>query len=255
MMKKFLVIIFIAALAVLVLLRQPESCNLNVKENSFNLFLRNNSLYYVNGMVIKKILDEKIIDFKVYDIDNDENDELLVLTKSHNSKAFGKDLIIFKTVAIKEKLDVLEIYREDFSKIKPWKVDACNLDNDGQAEIFIGVYKDTIFYKDYRKRPFFYSWDGENLNKKWLGSFFSQWELVDITFGDFFNLGYDVVAILEKNEIKQYRVAMYNFIGFGFECMKITGNYKNIKTIETVKQDNNEFIILNSKNRYKLNFY
>ncbi|MFA9423978.1 MAG: hypothetical protein ACERLG_10400, partial [Sedimentibacter sp.] len=206
---------------------------------------------------IKKITDEKIIDYKVYDLDGDENEELLVLTKSHNNQAFGKDLIIFKTNAIKEKLEVSEIYREDFSEIKPWKVDACNLDNDGQADIFIGVYKDTLFYKDYRKRPFFYSWDGENLNKKWLGSFFSQWDLVDITFGDFFNLGYDTVAILEKNEIKEYRVVIYNFIGFGFECMKSTGNYRNVKKIETEKENNKYFIVLklNSlKNRVELNF-
>jgi len=256
MMKKFLIIIFIAALAVCVLYRQPELCNLNVNDNIIKLFVINNSLYYVNGISIGKLLNEKIIDYKVYNIDNDENDELLVLTKSENNQVYGRNLIIYETAAVKNKLEVTEIYREDFSKMKPWKIDACNLDNDGHADVFIGVYKDTLFYKDYRKRPFFYSWDGENLNKKWLGSFFTSWDLIDITFGDYFNLGYDTAAVLEKNENNEYRVGIYNFAGFGFENMKTSNIYNNVKSIKSVKENINEYIVLNFfyfKNNIKLN--
>jgi hypothetical protein len=77
----------------------------------------------------------------------------------------------------------------------------------------------AVFYKDVRRRPFFYSWDGNRLHKKWLGSFFTEWDLVDITFGDYYNLGYDVAAVLEKNQ-DVYRIGIYQFIGFGFENMK-----------------------------------
>lgn len=243
MMKKFSVIIFVAALAVCILYRQPELCNINVNDNIFKLFIINNSLYNKKGIFIEKLSNEKIIDYKVYDLDNDENDELLVLTKFENNE-FGADLVIYKTKANNEMLEFSEIYREDLAKLKPWKVDTCNLDNDGNADVFIGVYKDTAFYNDYRKRPFFYSWDGERLNKKWLGSFFTSWDLIDITFGDYFNLGYDTVAVLEKNEDGEYRVGIYNFAGFGFENMKTSDIYNNVKSIKSFKENNNEYIVL-----------
>jgi len=255
MMKRLVVIIFIAILAVCILYRQPELCNMNVSNNIFKLFIKNNSLYYVNGISIKKLLNEKIIDYKVYDLDNDENDELLILTKLENNE-YGADLVIYETKVNKEMLEVSEIYREDFAKLKPWKVGACNLDSDGNADVFIGVYKDTTFYNDYRKRPFFFSWDGKMLYKKWLGSFFTSWDLVDITFGDYFNLGYDVAAVLEKNEKNEYRVGTYNFAGFGFENMKTSNIYNNVKSIKSVKENINDSIVLNFfyfKNKIKLN--
>lgn len=256
MMKKFLVIIFIAALAVCLLYRQPELCNMNVNDNTFNLFIKNNSLYYIKGISIEKFSNEKIIDYKVYDLDNDEDDELLVLTKLEDSE-FGADLVIYETKVNKEILEVKEVYREDFAKFKPWKVDACNLDNDGNADVFIGVYKDTTFYNDYRKRPFFYSWNGEILNKKWLGSFFTSWDLVDITFGDYFNLGYDTAAVLEKNESGECRVGIYNFVGFGFENMKTSKTFNNIESINTVNESNKNYIELNFfglKSNIRLNY-
>ncbi|MDD3751710.1 MAG: hypothetical protein PHU60_06645, partial [Tissierellia bacterium] len=156
----------------------------------------------------------------------------------------GSDFIIYDTEDDDGLINTKEIYRQDFSDIKPWKVDACNLDNDGETDIFIGVYKDTVFYKDIRNRPFFYSWNGEQLNKKWLGSFFTDWELIDIAFGDYYNLGYDIAAVLEKNN-DSYRVSYYKFIGFGFENMDTSEIYTNVRSIETVKEDGRDALTLN----------
>lgn len=217
-MKKLLMIIIAVILAVCLLNRQPDLYNLRVDEKNFEIYMKNNNLFYINSILPRKLLKENILDCKIYDIDFDNNDELLIITKSINND-YGKDVVIYDLI-VDNNLQLIEIFRHDFSDIKPWKLDACNLDNDGETDIFVGVYKDTLFYKEFIKRPFFYSWDGKNLNKKWLGSYFTDWELVDISFGDYFNLGYDVAAVLEKSVYNVYRIGIYNFIGFGFEHMK-----------------------------------
>lgn len=238
-MKKILTLIIIVALAVCFLNRQPELCIVEINNRNYEIFIKNNWLYK-NGIIPKKLSDEIILDYKIYDIDSDNNDELLMITKSSPMDEYGKNLVIYEFDEHENSLKLMELYRQDFSDVKPWKIDACNLDNDDETDIFIGVYKDTIFYKDFRKRPFFYSWDGKNLNKKWLGSFFTDWELVDLSFCDYYNTGYDVAIVLEKNKNDNYRIGIYNFIGFGFEHMKtinIDGDVKNI-SIEEILMKN-----------------
>jgi hypothetical protein len=198
-MKKLLIPVILIG-AVCLLFRQPEyygAGEISTEQNTYDLYEKDNYLYIKRDKKYGKIFGEEIIDYKIYNIDSDIDEEILVITK-HEAGEFGSDFIIYDTKEADGTLVAKEIYRHDFSDIKPWKVDACNLDNDGQADIFIGVYKDTVFYKDVRRRPFFYSWDGNRLHKKWLGSFFTEWDLVDITFGDYYNLGYDVAAVLEK---------------------------------------------------------
>lgn len=217
-MKKILVIIIAVFLTVCLFSGQPESCNIKIDDGDYDVYFKNNYLYYKKGIFYYKLFEEKILSYKIYDIDFDKNDELLVITKEQNNQ-YGNDLVIFDT-DFTDRLQIMEIFRQDFSEVRPWKIDACDLDNNGETDIYVGVYKDTTFYKDVRKRPFFYSWDGQRLNKKWLGSFFTDWELVDISFGDYFGTGYDLAAVLEKNETGEYRIGIYNFVGFGFEHMK-----------------------------------
>ena len=238
--------LFILIWAVCMLFRQPDYCvkgKLSIEQNVYKIYEKDNYLFLKTNKEYDKIINEKIIDFKIYDIDSDENDDILVLTKNETNK-YGSELVIYETEKVDEQIKTKEIFRWDFSEIKPWMIGACNLDNDGETDIFIGVHKDTVFYKDVRNRPFFYSWDGQRLNKKWLGSFFSDWELADITFGDYYNLGYDLAAVLEKNN-DSYRVGYYKFIGFGFENMDTSIIYTNVRSIETVKEDGRDALIIN----------
>ena len=71
-----------------------------------------------------------------------------------------------------------------------------------------------------------------------------DWDLVDIAFGDYYNLGYDVAAVLEKNN-DSYRVGIYKFIGFGFENMETTEIYTNVKSIETISEGGLDALTLN----------
>ena len=156
-MKKAIVIVIVVFLAVCLFNRQPELCSIKIGDEYYDIYFKNNYLYYKNGVFYYKLFEEKILSYKIYDIDFDKNDEFLVITKEQNNQ-YGKDLVIFDTYYT-DRLQITEIFRQDFSNVKPWKIDACNLDNDGKTDIFVGVYKDTAFYMDVRKRPFFYSWD------------------------------------------------------------------------------------------------
>ena len=244
-MKKLLIPVILIG-AVCIFYRQPEyygAGEIRVEQNTYELYEKDDFLYIKTGKKFNKLIDEEIIDYKIYNIDSDDNEEILVITK-HETEGYGSDFIIYDTeeagVSIKSK----EIYRQDFSEIRPWKVDACNLDNDGETDIFIGVYKDTVYYKDVRNRPFFYSWNGERLNKKWLGSFFTDWELIDIAFGDYYNQGYDVACVLEKNN-DSYRVGYYKFVGFGFINIDTSEIYTNVSSIETVREEDIDILVLN----------
>lgn len=244
-MKK---IIFLSALAacIVFLCAQPEAEQINIENNNYSIIKMHSSLYAVSGYNFTKLTAEKIIDYKLYDIDSDKNDEILVITEGTDNKIYGEHLVIYDAEIKNEKIVSTEIYRHDFSDIKPWKVDVCNLDNDGYTDIFIGVNKNTMFYKDVRNRPFFYSWDGKTLIKKWQGSYFSNWYLEDITFGDFFDSGHDYAAVMEKNSNNEYRVGIYSFTGFGFLNVSVYDvKCKNAKKIVTIKGSNRDAVCLN----------
>ena len=244
-MKKLLIIVILIG-AVGIFYRQPEyyqKGHITIEQNTYELYVKDNYLYIKTDKEFNKLIDEQLIDYKTYNIDSDDNEEILVIVK-HETEEYGSDFIIYGIEEAGVSIKTKEIYRQDFSEIKPWKVDACNLDNDGETDIFIGVYKDTVFYKDVRNRPFFYSWDGERLNKKWLGSFFTDWELIDIAFGDYYNLGYDAAAVLERNN-DSYRVGIYKFVGFSFLNMDTGEIFTNVKSIETIREGDIDILVLN----------
>lgn len=256
MTKKLMILILVIFPAVWFLTRQPKSC-IETEVLTYNLYEIGGYIYAVNNLHAEKLIDEKLLDYTFYDLDGDKEEEIIALTKSDVKYEYGSDAAFYDLKISSGKIIAEEIYREDFSRVLPWKIHACNLDNDGMTDIFIGVEKDTMFYSNVVRRPFFYSWDGEKLNKKWLGSFFSSWTLKDITFGDYFGLGFDAAAVLEENENKECRISFYNFVGFGFENMKTISKYKDIKAIITIKENNRDYLKVEFngiKSSMKLNY-
>ncbi|MEL7647462.1 MAG: hypothetical protein AAGU76_05185 [Sedimentibacter sp.] len=239
MKKCIAAILIIAAAAAWFLNRQPELC-INVDGKILKLHESGGFILTSGGFSQQKLMDERLLSFKTYDIDGDSSQEIIALT-SGNYEGYGKDVVFYDIYEESGNIIAEEMYREDFSGLKPWKIDVCRLESDSQADILIGVQKDTTFYSQVRRRPFFYSWDGEKLVKKWLGSYFSTWDLKDIAFGDFFGLGFDAAAVLEENENGQYRIGFYHFAGFGFENMNTSGIFNRVKSIKTVKQDGREY--------------
>ncbi len=219
---------------------------------SYNIILKDNEMFIDIDKNIYKLVEEKILDMKIYNIDNTQNDELLVIGLNENGvnideNKLGDDVIIYKLKVIEDKITATEIYRQDFSDIKPWMIDAANIDGDNHTEVFVGVNKRTIFYEKVRNRPFYYSWDGEKLYKKWTGSFFSDKELIDVTFIDLLDKNGYETAVLEKDEEGRYTVSLYSWLSFGFIKVIESDFYYDATSIDTVLVDDKYYIEIKYK--------
>lgn len=156
------------------------------------------------------ILGDRVLEYSLGDIDEDNEQELIVLTKNISSK-FGTDIVIYSS---KDELN--ELYRENFSELKPWKIITGDVDGDNIDEVSIGVYKETIFHKVMAKRPFIYSYIDNKLQPKWRGSRLSK-PIVDYTFYDIDEDTHDEIISIETLENEQMVLNSYKWRGFGFE--------------------------------------
>lgn len=167
------------------------------------------------------LLLSRTLDKATGDINGDGQEEYLLLTKSLLGK-YGKELIIYNGV-----YDLTEIYREDFSELKPWKIDTGDIDGDGIDEISIGVYKETIFHPVMAKRPFIYSFSDNTLLAKWRGSRLSR-PFTDYTFYDIDEDGVDEIISIEITENEKMLINSYKWIGFGIEGLMESSEFDNI---------------------------
>ena len=168
---------------------------------------------------------DRVLEYKTGDINGDNQDELIVLTKSIFGK-YGKDVVIYKDVN-----DLREIYRKDFSELKPWKVDTGDIDGDGISEVSLGVYKETVFHPVMTKRPFIYSFKDNTLLAKWRGSRLSR-PFTEYTFYDIDKDGIDEIISIEILENKRMLINSYKWIGFGIEGFMESKEYDNITELK-----------------------
>jgi hypothetical protein len=102
----------------------------------------------------------------------------------------------------------------------PWKIMFEDVDGDAQPDIIVGTWKKTRFHPVFDNRLFIYSWDGNEIFPKWLGSRLSS-PFDDFDFRDIDGDGViELIALeLQRNGLK--RVMSYKWTGFGFEGYKI----------------------------------
>ena len=169
------------------------------------------------------ILGDRVLEYALGDIDGDNKEELIVLTKNIFSK-FGRDIVIYSS-----KDELIELYREDFSELKPWKIVVGDIDGDNIDEISVGVYKETIFHKVMAKRPFIYSYLDKGLQPKWRGSRLSK-PFVDYTFFDIDGDNIEEIIAIEILKDGRKSLNSYKWRGFGFEgFLEGQNNYQNLE--------------------------
>lgn len=226
---KFLFIIML--IVVIAVVYNFISSQATVYDTNFkNLKIHKNkiTLYDERGEKIHTYtLKESIKAYSIGDIDGDDKDELVLLTGRRFSK-YGKNVVIF---SLKGK--IVEIYREDFSKLNPWKIVLGDIDGDGSCEISVGVYKKTPFHQVMAKRPFIYSYEDNVLRPKWRGSRLSK-PFTDYDFCDIDGDGVDEILAIEVLENKEKVINTYKWEGFGFQGFLQSQSFRDIRRLKTV---------------------
>ena len=174
--------------------------------------------------------DKQVIDFAIQDVDDDGNDEILTLIGKQNS-IYGDDLVIYSLGITTNGLLLEEIYRNTIEVIKPWKITTCEIDGDGQPDIFIGVRKSTEYYPEIANRPFFFTFEDGILVKKWTGSKVRH-PFTDVYFADLNQDGRDYMIVIEQRNQQEQVIALYHWFGFGFALLAESPSYTTINSIK-----------------------
>lgn len=124
------------------------------------------------------------------------------------------------------------LYENDFTVIKPWKLELADVDGDGEFELLMAVVKTTHFDAVERNRLFVFHYAGETLAKKWTGSQiggnwrdFRALDLVPAIAGD-------ELVFIEQVEGKGERLGIYYWLDFGFALLAESEFYPQINRLE-----------------------
>lgn len=183
-------------------------------------------------------LKDRIMDYGLGDLDGDNSDELVLISKKGIGN-FGDKVSIFKIQNEIEKL-----YEEDFSRLKPWKVALGDIDGNGKCEISIGVYKKTPFHQVMAKRPFIYYFEDNRLFPKWRGSRLSK-PFTDYNFCDIDGDNIDELMAIEILQDGKKVVNAYKWKGFGFEGFLQSKGFNDIKDLRI--EDGKAYVIIKDK--------
>lgn len=109
---------------------------------------------------------------------------------------------------------------------RPWRLDVAEVDGNGRAELAIGVEKPTRNLPFDHRTLFVYTFDGERIHKKWLGSSLGR-PLVDFAFGPAPAGEPQPLFTLETDPDRTVVLSRYAWSGFGFRKRSEHGRWPN----------------------------
>ena len=206
-----------------------ETHQLNYKPSGFYID------YYGDKYRIEASENAEFIDLSVADLDHDEIDEILALV-GEKGASYANELVIYNLMVDDNDLMIKESYHNNMKVLRPWMIETCEIDNDGDQEIFIGVNKATHYYPEVENRPFFFNFKENMLVKKWTGSKLRS-PFLDVCFSDINSNGSDEIIVIEEAEHGGFVIAVYYWFGFGFILQAESAVYDTITSVNIVKAD------------------
>ncbi len=252
----FLIITILGVLTLITPFKEQTDYNLSVlyfDGKKYDLYYSPTKLYVdYNGTTYNLLIDKKneLIDLTIGDINSDGNEEILILVGSKGS-LYGNEVIIYDFFIDSNDFKIQEIYRNDISTVKPWKIKTCEIDNDDQMEIFIAVNKSTYYYPSIENRPFFFNFKNGILVKKWTGSKVRA-PFTDVYFADINNNGSDEFIVIEEADNGGFVIAVYYWFGFGFILQAESLVYDTIKDFSIIHSDKGIYFEIEAMKNGKL---
>jgi hypothetical protein len=125
------------------------------------------------------------------------------------------------------------VYENDFTDLKPWKIELGDIDGDGRKELLIAVNKSTHYDAADRNRMFIFNYDGNKLVKKWTGSHLAgNWTTFRV--GDLLPIPGDELLFIERLEGNKERIGIYYWLDFGFVRLAQSEPYDPIEGLDIV---------------------
>jgi hypothetical protein len=188
-----------------------------------------------------------------------DNSELLVDYKKEDNKIYAlvskegihqhKDQFVVFEQNAEGKWE--RSYENDFTGLKPWKIETADIDGDKEKELLIAVYKTTHFDNVKRNRLFIFNYHNNILEKKWTGSQIAgTWK--DFYVGDVTGRMGDELIFLQKTAEGKERLVIYYWFDFGFFFLAESGTYTKITNISVTKDNK---IVLTYKEGIKPGIY
>ena len=172
------------------------------------------------------VLGGNIISGSVSILNNKDKYNLLLLISNNKSK-YADNLVVSSITEDSKGVYFKTLLKKTLTKLKPWKIQTCDVDGDGKYEISIGMYKTTPLSPVMAKRPFIYQWTGSDIAPKWLGSRLSK-PFTDYIFGDINKDGKDEIISIETLRNKHKIISAYAWKGFGFELIGNSTEYQDV---------------------------
>lgn len=213
---------------------------INISDKTYNLSYDDTTIYIYkeNTKQSFPLQSLNILDLSIGDINEDGADEILLLT-GKKDKFYGEYLVIFKPI-LDDIFSLEKIYFSDFSNLKPWEIEVCEIDGDGIQDIFVGVHKTTFYYPEKDNRPFFFNFKEGQLVKKWTGSKLRH-PFEDVCFVDLLGDATDMLAVVEKYEEKHI-ITLYRWFGFGFIIIGESKSFNYVNNIFAIDIEGKEYI-------------
>ena len=123
-----------------------------------------------------------------------------------------------------------DLWRQE--RLNPWKVLVADVDGDGKPEVLVGVRKKSPHDPVMENRLFVFSWNGERLLPKWLGSRLSR-RFDDFTVADVAGDGKMRLFALERGDAGRHRVAEYRWLCFGFTWVGCSPEQSGLEGLES----------------------